>query len=320
MNKFVKKGLSLVLATGLIATSFAGCAKINYVTDGAIQAIHEIKDGSWLEADADGETGSDEDVSVLETPFEAGTYGGVDFQSIEDVAKYYCEAYDKTKGQTREYIDSEGNTAVWYTMLGEEKLQVTDIMIEGKENSMINNLVPGIVGGLYSPGLNGLTPCANRDPSMDVDTANESLQTCRLTADDILDANVTDNGDGTITMVIQPKAVNMSEKGMDAQGHVFSSLGDIAGVVDSISVLSWASGTTEENCIVNYKGGTVTCKIDTKSGLITEADYHMLAYISVNHATVTVIKDKSATLLVTYDVHFPASDDYMMKTKGCKVK
>lgn len=320
MNKFVKKGLSLVLATGLIATSFAGCAKINYVTDGAIQAIHEIKDGSWLEADADGETGSDEDVSVLETPFEAGTYGGVDFQSIEDVAKYYCEAYDKTKGQTREYIDSEGNTAVWYTMLGEEKLQVTDIMIEGKENSMINNLVPGIVGGLYSPGLNGLTPCANRDPSMDVDTANESLQTCRLTADDILDANVTDNGDGTITMVIQPKAVNMSEKGMDAQGHVFSSLGDIAGVVDSISVLSWASGTTEENCIVNYKGGTVTCKIDTKSGLITEADYHMLAYISVNHATVTVIKDKSATLLVTYDVHFPASDDYMMETKGCKVK
>lgn len=320
MNKFVKKGLSLVLATGLIATSFAGCAKINYVTGGAIQAIHEIKDGSWLEADAEGDTGSDEDVSVLETPFEAGTYGGVDFQSIEDVAKYYCEAYDKTKGQTREYIDSEGNTAVWYTMLGEETLQVTDIMIEGKENAMINNLVPGIVGGLYSPGLNGLTPCANRDPNLDVDTANESLQTCRLTADDILDASVTDNGDGTITMIIQPKAVNMSEKGMDAQGHVFSSLGDIAGVVDSISVLSWASGTTEENCIVNYKGGTVTCKIDTKSGLITEADYHMLAYISVNHATVTVIKDKSATLLVTYDVHFPASDDYMMKTKGCKVK
>ena len=47
MNKYVKKGLCLVLATGLIASSFAGCAKINYVTDGAIQAIHEIKDGSW---------------------------------------------------------------------------------------------------------------------------------------------------------------------------------------------------------------------------------------------------------------------------------
>lgn len=39
MNKYVKKGLCLVLATGLIASSFAGCAKVNYVTEGAIKAI-----------------------------------------------------------------------------------------------------------------------------------------------------------------------------------------------------------------------------------------------------------------------------------------
>ena len=36
-----------MLAVALIVGCFAGCAKINYVTDGAIQAINEVKDGSW---------------------------------------------------------------------------------------------------------------------------------------------------------------------------------------------------------------------------------------------------------------------------------
>lgn len=249
----------------------------------------------------------------------ANTYAGIEFSDIEAVVNYYNEAYNKTKAQTREYINEEGNKEVWYTMLGEEKLNVSEIMIEGKENSMINNLVPGIVDGIYSPGLNGLSPSANRNPEFDVDEENKSLTTSYLTADDILAANVTDNGDGTITLQLQPKQVNMSHKGMDAQGHLFNTLGAIDSVVDSISVLSWASGTTEENCIVDYRGGYATVTIDTASGLITEADYHMEAHISVSHATVAVIKDKSATLLVTYDVHYPASDEYLMDTKGCRV-
>lgn len=249
----------------------------------------------------------------------ANTYAGIEFSDIEAVVNYYNEAYNKTKAQTREYINEEGNKEVWYTMLGEEKLNVSEIMIEGKENSMINNLVPGIVDGIYSPGLNGLSPSANRNPELDVDEENKSLTTSYLTADDILAANVKDNGDGTITLQLQPKQVNMSHKGMDAQGHLFNTLGAIDSVVDSISVLSWASGTTEENCIVDYRGGYATVTIDTASGLITEADYHMEAHISVSHATVAVIKDKSATLLVTYDVHYPASDEYLMDTKGCRV-
>ena len=47
MKKYAFKGLGLVLAVALIVGCFAGCAKINYVTDGAIQAINEVKDGSW---------------------------------------------------------------------------------------------------------------------------------------------------------------------------------------------------------------------------------------------------------------------------------
>lgn len=257
--------------------------------------------------------------SVVIDALAANTYAGIEFSDIESVVNYYNEAYNKTKSQTREYINEEGNKEVWYTMLGEEKLQVSQIMIEGKENSMINNLVPGIVEGIYSPGLNGLSPSANRNPELDVDEENKSLTTSYLTADDILAANVKDNGDGTITLQLQPKQVNMSHKGMDAQGHLFNTLGAIDSVVNSISVLSWASGTTEENCIVDYRGGYATVTIDTASGLITEADYHMEAHISVSHATVAVLKDKSATLLVTYDVHYPASDEYLMDTKGCRV-
>lgn len=266
------------------------------------------------------EEASDEDVSVLETSFESGTYGGVDFGSIDDVVAYYNTAYDKTKAETREYIDSDGNTAVWYSLLGEETLEVKNIMIEGKENGTINGLVPSVVGSLYSPGLNGLSPCENRDPNLDVDENGDSLQTSRLTAEDVLDANVVDNGDGTITLQIQPVKVNMSHKGVDAQGHLFSTLGAIDSTVDSISILSWASGTTAENVIVNYQGGYATVTIDTASGLITTADYHMEAHIAVQHASVTVLKDKSATLLVTYDIHFPASDQYLMDSKGAKVK
>lgn len=264
------------------------------------------------------DTAAATDVVVIDE-LAANTYAGIEFSDIEAVVNYYNEAYNKTKAQTREYINEEGNKEVWYTMLGEEKLNVSEIMIEGKENSMINNLVPGIVDGIYSPGLNGLSPSANRNPELDVDEENKSLTTSYLTADDILAANVTDNGDGTITLQLQPKQVNMSHKGMDAQGHLFNTLGAIDSVVDSISVLSWASGTTEENCIVDYRGGYATVTIDTASGLITEADYHMEAHISVSHATVAVIKDKSATLLVTYDVHYPASDEYLMDTKGCRV-
>ena len=42
MKKYAFKGLGLVLAVALIVGCFAGCAKINYVTDGAIQAINEV--------------------------------------------------------------------------------------------------------------------------------------------------------------------------------------------------------------------------------------------------------------------------------------
>lgn len=321
MNKFVKKGFCLVLATGLIASSFAGCAKINYVTNGAIQAIHEIKDGSWENAGKESEgavSESDFDKPVIDE-FVEGTFGGVEFKSVADVANYYVEAYNYTKTLTAKYKDADGKTVDWYKMLGEEKLTVGNIKIDGKGNSVIDNMVPGIVGGLYSPGLNGLPPSTSPCTTDDTDewgSGGESVTTSRLVPEDLVTANVTDNGDGTITLVMQPKSVNMSVPGKDAQGHMFQSLGAIDEVVDSISVLSWTEGTTKENCKVNYYGGTATVTIDTKTKEIVKAEYIMNAYVNVTHASIAVIKDKSATVDVTYNVTFPATDKYLSEAKG----
>ena len=96
------------------------------------------------------------------------------------------------------------------------------------------------------------------------DGKGESLQTSRLVADDLVTANVKDNGDGTITLQMQPKYVNMSAPGKDAQGHMFQSLGAIDSTVDSIKPLTWSEGTTADNCKVNYYGGTATVTINTK--------------------------------------------------------
>lgn len=298
----INRILSVILVIALVATAIV------------IYKYPVIKDVS---AEAEGST---DDVSVLETSFEPGTYGGIEFKTVDDVVNFYVEAYDYSKTLMCEYKDQDGNTQTWYKLLGEEDLQVGGIKIDGSENAMINNLVPSIVGGLYNPGLNGLVPSTNRNPDLDTDEWDgngESLQTSRLVPEDILDANIKDNGDGTVTVQLQPKAVNMSCPGKDAQGHVFQSLGAIDATVDSISQLSWSTGTTADNCKVNYQGGVATVTIDAKSKEIVSAEYVMIAQVSVTHANILVIKDKSASLNVTMKWKYPASAEYLMSSKGC---
>lgn len=321
MKKTVKRILCVVLAASFIL-ALTGCAKLNYVTNGTITAIKEVKNGDWQKTDDDADANSDEDVSVLEAPFAAGTYGGIEFKSIEDVVNFYVEAYNYSKTLMADYKDEDGNIQSWYKLLGEEKLEVGGIKIDGSENAMINNLVPGIVDGLYNPGLNGLVPSTNRNPALDTDEWDgngETLTTSRLVADDILDASVADNGDGTITIQLQPKAVNMSIPGKDAQGHVFQTLGAIDTVVDGISALSWSSGTTADNCKVNYKGGVAIVTINASTKEIVNAEYNMVAEVNVTHANIAVIKDKSASLTVKFAWKYPASAEYLMKSKGCSL-
>ena len=326
MKKVLKIVVCLALVAALVA-SFAGCAKMNYITNGTIKAINEVKSGDWknagtAEGGAEGEdAASTEDKVVLEEEFKAGTYGGKQFNSVEDVAKYYVEAYNYTKSLTADYVEN-GQTVKYYKLLGTETMDVGDVMSDGKANSIVNNLVPGIVSGMFKPTPYGLVPCYNRNPDLDNNKDDEhkkndhDFRTSMLTADDILACYVKDNGDGTITIGIQPKAAEMSIRGEDSQGRFFEVLGDIGGVVASVDAVSFAQGTAEENVKVTYKGGTGVVKIDTKTNEIVEADYEMISVVAVTHASIAVIKDKSATLNISYKNHYPADDKFLQESKG----
>ena len=325
MKKVLKSVLCLALVAAFVA-SFAGCAKVNYVTNGTIKAINEVKSGDWEKAGGEGGEGgeggaAEEDKVVLTEEFKAGTYGGKEFKSPEDVAKYYVEAYNYTKSLTAEY-DENGQTVKYYKLLGDEAMEIGDVMIDGKANAVVNKLVPGIVSGMFAPSTYGLVPCYNRNPDLDNNSEDEhkkadhDFRTSGLTPDDVLACNVKDNGDGTITIAIQPKAAEMSTRGDDSQGRFFEVLGDIGGVVASIDAVSFAQGTPEENIKVTYKGGTGTVKIDTKTNEIVEADYVMVTVVAVTHASIAVIKDKSAELSITYKNHYPASDEFLKTSKG----
>lgn len=250
--------------------------------------------------------------------FKPGTYGGKEFKTQEDLINYYVECYNYTKTLTAQY-DENGEKKTYYKLIGVDTLDIENLLVEGKSNSTIDKLVPGIVGGLFSSGVKGLTPSDNRDPNLD--TRNDGaldLRTSALTNDDILAANIVDNKDGTVTITIQPKAAILSMPGEDSQGRFFNVLGDISGVVSSISVLSFSEGTIDENFVVNYAGGTGVIKIDTKTGEVLEAEYVMKVHIDVQHANVAILKDKSASLDIVYKNVFPASDEDLMELKGIK--
>ncbi len=323
MKKTIKRILCIALVAALVM-SFAGCAKINYITNGTIKAINEVKSGDWknggAEAGAEDEDSSEDKIVIDElTP---GTYGGIEFNSLDDVAKFYKEAYDYTKSLTAEYIDDQGNTQTFYKLLGDEKMNIGAVIIDGSENAIVNKLVPTIVDSLFKPNTYGLPPCYNRNPDLDHNhddahkKADHEFQTTEFAAEDILAANVVENSDGTITLTIQPKAAEMSTRGDDSQGKFFEVLGDISGVVGDIKQVSFTEGTATDNVKVTYKGGTGVITVDPKTKEITAATYTMETEVKVNHASVAVLKDKSATLTISYVNTYPATDEYLKSSKG----
>lgn len=314
MKKYAKKIVALVLAVILVATCFAGCAKINYITNGTIGAIKEVQNGTWNQKPEDGEAGDGTATTTIEE-FKAGTYGGVEFKSVEDVANYYVKCFDYTKTLTAPYT-VDGASDNLYKLLGEEKLELKSLLVEGKENSMLNNAAGGIVGSILKTGAKGLPPNWGNKPENDKIEGETEFTKSLFTADDIQACNVKDNGDGTITITIQPKAGKMSLHNGDSQGKFFNVLGDIAGTIAAIDILSFAQGDANDNVIVIYDGGTGSAIIDTASGEIVGGDYTMKVHVDVQHANALgVIKDKSATVDLDYTNHFPASDEYLAERK-----
>ena len=123
--------------------------------------------------------------------------------TAEDAVKYYVEAYNKTKLRPPSSIPRSKQT--WSAFIGDEDLKINSVIIDGNENKTINSMVPGIVGGIFHAGTSALPPTAGKVQKDDVDEKGNSLVTSSLTADDVLAVVVEDNGDGTITMKIQPK-------------------------------------------------------------------------------------------------------------------
>ncbi len=264
--------------------------------------------GNAHEAAVDANASED---AIMIDEFAEGTYGGKQFSSVDDVVNYYVECYNYTKTLTAQYNDN-GTAATYYKLLGMENLEVENIMVEGKSNDLINQLVPTIVGSLFTGGLKGLPPCGNIDPTADTVTdSNIDVTKSLLTPEDVLMANVVDNGDGTINITIQPKAVELSMPAQDAQGHFFNTLGDISSTVESIDQLSFSSGTIDDNFVVTYKGGSGTVTINTATNEIVSGEYTMKVHVDVSHANVLVLKDKSASLDIVYTNTFPATAEQL---------
>ena len=315
--KIIALVLVCAIVVGIAAFGIIKKDEVKYVKAAMDNAVATIKDGTWQDIIA-GSGGGDEDKEseAPDVEFVAGTYGGVEFTSIEDVVNYYNTVYNNTKTQTAQYQNSDGSVATFYALVGEEHLNLKtgSLLVDGKPNSILDGAVPGIMSKIGG-GVNGLSPSDNRDPNLDNDETGASLTTSRVTVDDILKCGIVDNGDGTITMTLVPKGVSMSHKGMDAQGHFFNSLGAIDGAIEELGV-KWASGTTEENCKVMYEDGSAVVTIDTATNTVVKADYHMVVNIDVVHANFLVLTDRSASLTLYYDCNFPASDDYLLQKKG----
>lgn len=318
MKKYAKKIVALVLAVMIVATCFAGCAKINYVTNGTIGAIKEVQNGTWNQKPEEGGDSAGTGSATTIEEFKAGTYGGIEFKSVEDVANYYVKCFDYTKTLTAPYT-VDGKADNLYKLLGEEKLELKSLLVEGKENSMLNNAAGGVVAKILQTGAKGLPPNWGNKPENDKIEGETEFTKSLFTADDIQACNVKDNGDGTITIQIQPKTGKMSLHNGDSQGKFFNVLGDIAGTIGAIDILSFSQGDANDNVIVIYDGGTGTVKIDTATNEIVAGDYVMKVHVDVQHANALgVIKDKSATVDLDYSNHFPASDEYLAERKIVK--
>lgn len=242
--------------------------------------------------------------------FVANTYGGVEFKTQDDVVNYYVECYNNTKTMTADYT-YEGEPKKMYKLVGDENIKIENLLVEGKANATIDKLVPTILDSLFKGGVKSLSPGNSLEPQYDNQDGKYDRTVSHLTPEDVLAANVTDNGDGTITLRIQPKAQLLAMPGEDSQGRFFNVLGDISGTVEQISVLSFSEGTIDENFVVNYAGGVGEIKINVANKEVVEADYVMNVHIDVKHANVTVIKNKNASLDIVYSNHFPASDQYL---------
>lgn len=200
--------------------------------------------------------------------------------SKADIVAEYAKVYNTTKATG--------------TFTSYDTMDLTSVLIDGKENSAVKKLAAGVV---KAEGKNMPLP-----PYTESDPANE----CLITEADIASATYTDNGDGTATIKLVPIACTNSKRLQDAQGKMFNVMEDVKPTLEGISLISWAQGDADSNVTLRCDGGyaEVTYNKDTK--MMTKAVYCLITIADVQHANVSfIIKDKSATATFDYKMIFP---------------
>ncbi len=200
-------------------------------------------------------------------------------------------------------------------MLGEESVDCGKVYVDGYANAVVNKLVPGITGALFSPSTTGLSPSVNYDPKYDYDKNKKPLDKSRLKVSDLNYVTINEKN-GYIIIKLKANAKKGSSlPGMDSQGKLFTTFGSLKKTIDSMSIITFSKGTSKDNLSVNYKDGYAIIKINPKTMKIVSADYVLKIDVKLTHMNIAVIKDKTATTKVTFKTHFPASKKYLKNTK-----
>ena len=192
-----------------------------------------------------------------------------------------------------EYAVVYKTTKATGTFKGHDTMSCEYVQIDGKDNSMVKGIADKFMA---ASGTNmDLPPYKGDDNPME----------CLLTEADIDSATYKDNGDGTATIKIVPKAAENATFKNDPQGKSFNVLEDVAGALSSISVITWAEGDANSNVKLTEKDGYIEVTYNKDTKMMTKADYVLVTYADVTHANVAILKDKSASVKFVYTMTYP---------------
>ncbi len=248
-------------------------------------------------------------VTTAKDPFKKGKYAGVQLNTTADAVRYYVKAYNATKKETAKYKDLETEEiSTYYKMLGCKEMFVTNTRINGSKNSFFDSYFESLLTDMTLP--TGLPPSTSVNKSADTDLNGKSLITSRLRDTDVASLSIKDNKNGTVTLTIKPKAVQMSSPGADPQGRFFTTAGPMYDAIDQVIKENggkWTTGNAKKNVTMNYTGGTGTITINTSTGKITKAKYKMIVKAEIRNITLSGQKFKSIAMDCSMVDTFPAT-------------
>lgn len=290
--KKVIRVLAMVLCVVMLASAFYGCTiKIDVNVEGAAVQGNVQVPATAAPTAAPTQAPADTTAAPADT---TAAPADTTAAPADTTAAPAADAAPTTPAEiVAEYAKVYNTTKASGTFKGHDAIQCDSVTIDGKENSMVKGVADGFMSA------NGTD--MNLPPYSDDNPANE----CLITADDIATAEYKDNGDGTATIKLVPKAVTKSVKFQDAQGKMFNVMEDVAPTLASVSVLTWSEGDANSNVTLISDGGYCEVTYNKETKMMTAANYVLVTKAEVQHANVLVLKDKNATAQFTYTMSFP---------------